>query len=42
LAINPFLRCTAPAVQSAALAHDAPDTAPASVFGALRLWKNTF
>ena len=42
LAINPFLRCTEPAVQSAALAHDAADTAPASVFAALRLWKNTF
>lgn len=42
LAINPFLRCTEAAVQSAALAHDAADTAPASVFAALRLWKNTF
>ncbi|MDX9842157.1 MAG: hydroxyacylglutathione hydrolase [Aquabacterium sp.] len=42
LAINPFLRCTEAAVQSAARAHDAADTAPASVFAALRLWKNTF
>ena len=42
LAINPFLRCTEPAVQSAALVHDASDTSPASVFAALRLWKNTF
>ncbi|MDQ5927161.1 MAG: Hydroxyacylglutathione hydrolase [Pseudomonadota bacterium] len=41
-AINPFLRCTEPAVQAAALAHDAADTTPGSVFAALRLWKNTF
>ena len=42
LAINPFLRCTEPAVQSAALLHDAPDTTPESVFAALRQWKNIF
>lgn len=42
LAINPFLRCTEAAVQSAALVHEAQDTTPAAVFAALRLWKNTF
>lgn len=42
LAINPFLRCTEVAVQSAALEHEAPDTLPDSVFAALRLWKNIF
>jgi hydroxyacylglutathione hydrolase len=42
LAINPFLRCTESAVQSAALEHGAADIAPASVFEALRQWKNIF
>ena len=40
--INPFLRCTAPAVIEAARAHGAADDSPAAVFAALRHWKNTF
>lgn len=42
--INPFLRCSEPAVAAAAAAHD-PDTDPAdavAVLAALRTWKNTF
>jgi hydroxyacylglutathione hydrolase len=41
-AINPFLRCTEPAVVQAALLHGALNTSPAAVFKALRLWKNRF
>jgi hydroxyacylglutathione hydrolase len=41
-AINPFLRCTEPAVVQAALQHGAANTSPAAVFKALRLWKNSF
>ncbi len=43
LAINPFLRCTQPAVQRSAHAFD-PATAPtaAAVFATLRAWKNVF
>jgi hydroxyacylglutathione hydrolase len=40
--INPFLRCGEPAVIACALQHGAVDAEPASVFSALRLWKNTF
>jgi hydroxyacylglutathione hydrolase len=41
-AINPFLRCTEPAVVQAALSHGASNTTPLAVFTALRLWKNQF
>jgi hydroxyacylglutathione hydrolase len=40
--INPFLRCSEPDVIASALRHGATDAEPASVFSALRLWKNTF
>jgi hydroxyacylglutathione hydrolase len=40
--INPFLRCDVPAVVSAAVAHGAADTRGASVFAALREWKDHF
>lgn len=40
--INPFLRCDAPAVVTAALAHGAQGTEGASVFAALREWKDHF
>jgi len=42
LQINPFLRCTQPAVVDAALAHGASDRSPVSVLGALREWKNQY
>jgi hydroxyacylglutathione hydrolase len=43
LATNPFLRCDRPEVIAAARQH-APGTGsdPASVFGTLRSWKDTF
>jgi hydroxyacylglutathione hydrolase len=41
-AINPFLRCTEPAVVQAALVHGASNDTPPAVFTALRLWKNQF
>lgn len=41
LATNPFLRCGQPSVISSALAHGAPTDAPATVFAALRRWKDT-
>lgn len=40
--INPFLRCTEPAVIAAARARGAPSTDPVDVLAALRLWKNEF
>ncbi len=42
LAINPFMRCDAPDVISAARAKGAPDHSGAAVLGALREWKNHF
>ncbi|HJV63565.1 MAG TPA: hydroxyacylglutathione hydrolase [Albitalea sp.] len=40
--INPFLRCTEPAVIRAAQQHGATSTTPTDVFAALRQWKNDF
>jgi hydroxyacylglutathione hydrolase len=40
--INPFLRCSEPAVVAAALHQGAADSDPVSVFAALRKWKNHF
>jgi len=47
--INPFLRCSEPAVSAAARAHatpaamrDAPSTDPVAVLATLRQWKNEF
>ena len=42
LRINPFLRCTEPAVVSSALQHGATGSDPVPVFAALRQWKNEF
>jgi hydroxyacylglutathione hydrolase len=42
LQINPFLRCTAPAVVRAARAQGATDDSPVAVLAALREWKNRF
>ncbi len=42
LAINPFLRCTEPAVVASALGHGAAGADPVPVFAALRQWKNEF
>jgi hydroxyacylglutathione hydrolase len=42
LKINPFLRCSVPAVVAAAQAHGANSADPVSVFAALRQWKNHF
>lgn len=41
-ATNPFLRVAEPAVIAAARAHGATADDPASVFGAIRGWKNEF
>ena len=41
-AINPFMRCDAPAVIESALLHGAADTGGPAVLGALREWKNQF
>jgi hydroxyacylglutathione hydrolase len=41
-ALNPFLRCTEPAVVRAAQAHGAADASGPAVFAALREWKNVF
>lgn len=41
-AVNPFMRCDAPAVVDAALARGAADRSGAAVLGALREWKNQF
>jgi hydroxyacylglutathione hydrolase len=41
-AVNPFLRCDAPAVVASAAAHGAASRAGSDVFAALRLWKNEF
>jgi hydroxyacylglutathione hydrolase len=41
-ATNPFLRSAEPAVIAAARAHGATADDPASVFGAIRGWKNEF
>ncbi|MFZ4551914.1 MAG: hydroxyacylglutathione hydrolase [Aquabacterium sp.] len=40
--INPFLRCTQPAVLASVHAHGCKDTRPEAVFEALRTWKNNF
>lgn len=40
--INPFLRCTEPAVVAAAQAQGAGSDAPVDVLAALRSWKNGF
>lgn len=40
--INPFLRCTEPAVVEAALAHGAASRSPVDVLAALREWKNHY
>ena len=40
--INPFLRCTEPAVMQSALAHGAASTSPTDIFAALRQWKNDY
>ena len=40
--INPFLRCSEPAVIAAARAQGAPDDSSVAVFTALREWKNRF
>lgn len=40
--INPFLRCTEPAVAAAARAQGAPDDTAVAVLAALREWKNRF
>ncbi len=42
LEINPFLRCSEPAVAAAALAQGADSTQPVAVLAALREWKNRF
>jgi hydroxyacylglutathione hydrolase len=42
LQINPFLRCTAPAVVGAARTQGATDDSPVAVLAALREWKNRF
>jgi len=42
LRINPFLRCTEPAVVAAARGRGAAADDPVSVFAALREWKNQF
>lgn len=41
-AINPFLRCTAPAVVQSALSHGAESEQAVDVLAALRHWKNEF
>jgi hydroxyacylglutathione hydrolase len=40
--INPFLRCTVPAVVQSARAHGASSEEEPAVFAALRQWKNEF
>jgi hydroxyacylglutathione hydrolase len=40
--INPFLRCTEPAVVARALTEGAASGAPPDIFAALREWKNRF
>lgn len=40
--INPFLRCTEPAVIAAGRAHGAASACAVDVFAALRQWKNEF
>ena len=40
--INPFLRCTEPAVVAAARAQGAANDSRVEVFAALREWKNRF
>jgi hydroxyacylglutathione hydrolase len=40
--VNPFLRCSEPAVADAAAAHGAADRSGVAVLAALRTWKNEF
>ncbi|MEK8033344.1 hydroxyacylglutathione hydrolase [Ideonella sp. DXS29W] len=40
--INPFMRCTEPALVETAAAHGANGTGPIEVFAALREWKNNY
>jgi hydroxyacylglutathione hydrolase len=42
LAVNPFMRCTAPAVVQRARVQGAVGESPVDVLAALRQWKNTF
>jgi hydroxyacylglutathione hydrolase len=42
LAVNPFMRCTAPAVVQRARVQGAAGESPVDVLAALRQWKNTF
>lgn len=42
LATNPFLRCSEPALVTAARTRDATANDPVSVFAALRAWRNEF
>ena len=39
-AVNPFLRCSEPAIIAAARKHGAKDDSPVAVFAALRAWKD--
>ena len=41
-AVNPFMRCTEPAVIDAARQHGCDSEDPVAVFAALRQWKNNF
>lgn len=42
LAVNPFLRCSEPAIIAAARKRGAKDDSPVAVFAALRTWKDSF
>lgn len=41
-AVNPFLRCSDPAILAAAKKRGAKDDSPVAVFAALRSWKDSF
>jgi hydroxyacylglutathione hydrolase len=41
-AVNPFMRCTEPAVIDAARQHGCDSEDPVAVLAALRQWKNSF
>jgi hydroxyacylglutathione hydrolase len=40
--VNPFMRCTEPALAASARTHGARSDAPVDVFAALREWKNNY
>ena len=42
LAVNPFMRCSAPEVVATAMARGSVDAAPVAVLATLREWKNRF